>query len=488
MNEIVSSPGSYIEIAETNTALHLTNLVCYYDDVNANGVMLPYGETEEEQQSALEKAQTLRMMPVYAKCKRDRKGKDNFGSHELSVDPVTHEYTFGTTPIGVHENVYIEEHEVETVNGEVKKLPCLMAKQVIWKRNKNAVSAIRRLFSENKLRNSWEIMTHAYEYRDGVKILTDYEFMGNTFLGNTVAPAYGAASKVLDVACTDENAKAEVMLADALYQDYMDQNNEVRTMNENEQKMDENEVCEPSTAQDGEFVSENIAAENAPNECETAEEAHEESQDATEMETSALTSNDICDKLRKAFCCDMRRDGYCAFLFPEEHVAWFHEWGHDETEFTQIAYTVQDNEVTITGEETVRIALPIRELSQKYTEVSEKAKNLTDEVEELSKCKKRLAEIEDKEKEAKHNKEVAELRQYAIDAGCFTDEEIAGMQELFDNVSTLEVKAAVSDRLLAKRSQKTVEVSTDNAPRTNLEQEMEAPIDYVASVRNFLNN
>ena len=63
MNEIVSSPGSYIEIAETNTALHLTNLVCYYDDVNANGVMLPYGETEEEQQSALEKAQTLRMMP-----------------------------------------------------------------------------------------------------------------------------------------------------------------------------------------------------------------------------------------------------------------------------------------------------------------------------------------------------------------------------------------------------------------------------------------
>ena len=66
--------------------------------------------------------------------------------------------------------------------------------------------------------------------------------------------------------------------------------------------------------------------------------------------------------------------------------------------------------------------------------------------------------------------------------------EIAGMRELFDNVSTLEVKAAVSDRLLAKRSQKTVEVSTDNAPRTNLEQEMEAPIDYVASVRNFLNN
>lgn len=169
-------------------------------------------------------------------------------------------------------------------------------------------------------------------------------------------------------------------------------------------------------------------------------------------------------------------------------MAWFHEYGNDETEFTQVTYTVQDNEVTITGEETVRIALPIRELSQKYTEVSEKVKNLEDEVEELGKCKKRLAEIEDKEKEAKHNKEVAELRQYAIDAGCFTDEEIAGMQELFDNVSTLEVKAAVSDRLLAKRSQKTVEVSTDNAPRTNLEQEMDAPIDYVASVRNFLNN
>lgn len=483
----ILTPGSYIELAESNTALHLTNLVCYYDEVNGNNVMLRYGDTEEEQAETLERAQTLCMMPVYAKCKRDSKGRDNFGSHEVKIDPVTKEYTFGTVPIGVHESVSIEEHEVETYSGEIKKLPCLIAKQIIWKRNKNAVSAIRRLFAEHKLRNSWEIMTHEYEFKSGKKILTNYEFMGNVFLGSSVAPAYGNASKVLEVASQEGFDEVEIMIADALYQDSIEQKIEVNEVTDEMKIETAEEVLDPQPE-----TSEVDAPEEQPT-VETSEESIqsgqpvEEGSEPEKVETSALTDHDIHKLLTKTW--HENHPGqyvYCAFLFPGEKLAWMHSYEMLDTEFVQVSYNIENDDLIITEEVNVKIALPVRELSQKYQAVSQKVEDLTNEVSELSKCKEKLDAIEAAEQKEKHDKEVAELRKYAVESECFTDNEIAEMQSMFEEVKTLEVKVMVCDRMMAKKAVEVsaVEETAPEAPKTNLEED--APIDYVASVRNYL--
>ena len=48
-----------VEISESKTYLELTSRICYYDDTNANGVLLPSENAED-------KAQTLVNMPVPA--------------------------------------------------------------------------------------------------------------------------------------------------------------------------------------------------------------------------------------------------------------------------------------------------------------------------------------------------------------------------------------------------------------------------------------
>ena len=128
------------------------------------------------------------------------------------------ELFFDTTPIGVHTAVEIKDDTVD-VNGKLETLPCLFATQKIWKRNKNAVAAIKRLFAEGKLHNSWEIASYEYSFADGVKTITGYEFEGNTFLGYEFAdPAYGKDAKVVSLSQTDE-----LMVAEALSRDLIDQ-------------------------------------------------------------------------------------------------------------------------------------------------------------------------------------------------------------------------------------------------------------------------
>ena len=164
-----------IDIAENDLYLELTNRMCYYDDKNLNNVLLPYKGVEE---SALECAKSLINMPVQAKYKKIE-GQDDLGSHEMYITP-DGEVVFGTESIGTHVDVWIEETDVVTVSGETKKLPCLYAKKRIWKRNKNLINAIKRLYeSEDGLGSSWEIQTLEYIYKDGIKKLTNYLFLSD---------------------------------------------------------------------------------------------------------------------------------------------------------------------------------------------------------------------------------------------------------------------------------------------------------------------
>ena len=99
-----------VEISESKTYLELTSRICYYDDTNANGVLLPSENAED-------KAQTLVNMPVQAKYRTNIAGLPTFSGHEMYKDE-NGNVTFGTESIGTHTEVYIENADVN-VHGTI---------------------------------------------------------------------------------------------------------------------------------------------------------------------------------------------------------------------------------------------------------------------------------------------------------------------------------------------------------------------------------
>ena len=198
-----------IDIAEYDNFMILEQRLCYYDDKNLNNVMLPYADDPEKAEKI---AQTLVNMPVQARYKKIN-GKDDLGGHEMYTDKDGN-VQFDTMSIGVHTEAYIKEDEVTTVSGETKTLPCLFAKARLWTRYPNTIAAIKRLYeSDGGLNSSWEISTKEYTYANGVKTLTDYEFIANTCLGSLVTPAYAKTANAISL------SEEELMVAEALSQD-----------------------------------------------------------------------------------------------------------------------------------------------------------------------------------------------------------------------------------------------------------------------------
>lgn len=184
--------GKTVELSEEDGYLTLINRVCYYGEPNLNNVKLPVEGAEEA-------ARTLLHMPVVAAYQTGANGQPDLKGHEVSVDAVTNEIKFGTENIGTHTFVEIKEDTVD-VRGEMRTLPCLFARLKIWKRNKNVCAALKRLFAEGRLHNSWEIVSGECTYENDVKTLKTYRFEANCMLGEHHAPAYGGASSVLAMA------------------------------------------------------------------------------------------------------------------------------------------------------------------------------------------------------------------------------------------------------------------------------------------------
>lgn len=107
--ENICLASEVVEISEAKTYLELTSRICYYDDTNANGVLLP-------SEGAEEKAQTLINMPVQALYRTNLLGEPTFSGHEMYKDE-NGDIQFGTQSIGTHTEVYIKNTDVD-VRGE----------------------------------------------------------------------------------------------------------------------------------------------------------------------------------------------------------------------------------------------------------------------------------------------------------------------------------------------------------------------------------
>lgn len=463
-DERVVLASKVVELSESKTYIDLVDRVCFYDAPNLNGVMLP-------SEGAIDKAQTLVNMPVVAKYRQDAQGNPDLGSHEMYVDPATGQVKFGTESVGTHMAVEIKDDVVD-VGGVKKTLPCLFATYRIWNRNKNVANAVKRLYSAGKLGNSWEILSSAFTFADGVKTLTDYVFDGRALLGSGVTPAYGSNACTLSMASVNE---CESVIAEALAQDLC-------TGKEEPMK---NPNIDPEVA---ETVEESIPAENpeaaaeVPAETQVSEENQtDEGEPGTEV--AMLTVRDLRVKITEAYCQKYPRTwGYLAFLFPNENIAWFEDEDREsELDYQMITYTVENDVVTISDATPVKLTVSVAQVNDVLAErdsalVSANAtiNDLKAQVAELTPYKEAAdaAEKERLEAEAEKNREAFKRRM--LDSKLFTQAEVDTSEQLkamIENLDENAMKMEIAERFMKQMTTKTETPEQVIAERTNLTEE-----------------
>ena len=469
---LTSSTIELSEDEENSQFLTLVNRICYYDEPNLISVLLPSDTAEECAQSLID-------MPVYAKCRTNADGEPTFGSHEVALD-ADGELFFDTTPIGVHTAVEIKDDTVD-VNGKLETLPCLFATQKIWKRNKNAVAAIKRLFAEGKLHNSWEIASYEYSFADGVKTITGYEFEGNTFLGYEFAdPAYGKDAKVVSLSQTDE-----LMVAEALSRDLIDQKSskEDETLKKNktsaqvEPQVDpqvDPQATEPAvepaqvapvepTVEPAQAEPQNIE----PAQAEPAEPQPEEPQG--EPVVASLTDWDIQRKIDEG-ARDLIDGWYwVAYLFPEEHKALLRVEGNDELSYVQVSYVVNDDDtVTVSDPVDVKLSVSVSEINSKVAELTDTIASLNQKVNDLTAEVETLTPYREAAQKAEHDAAEAKLRAYAENSKQFTEEELQSeeMTKIFSELDESALKMMIADRVVSAQAQQIQ--ATVSAPQVQL--------------------
>lgn len=469
---LTSSTIELSEDEENSQFLTLVNRICYYDEPNLNSVLLPSDTAEECAQSLID-------MPVYAKCRTNADGEPTFGSHEVALD-ADGELFFDTTPIGVHTAVEIKDDTVD-VNGKLETLPCLFATQKIWKRNKNAVAAIKRLFAEGKLHNSWEIASYEYSFADGIKTITGYEFEGNTFLGYEFAdPAYGKDAKVVSLSQTDE-----LMVAEALSRDLIDQKSskEDETLKKNktsaqvEPQVDpqvDPQVTEPAvepaqaapvepTVEPAQAEPQNIE----PAQAEPAEPQPEEPQG--EPVVASLTDWDIQRKIDQGARGLIDGWYWVAYLFPEEHKALLRVEGNDELSYVQVSYVVNDDDtVTVSDPVDVKLSVSVSEINSKVAELTDTIASLNQKVNDLTAEVETLTPYREAAQKAEHDAAEAKLRAYAENSKQFTEEELQSeeMTKIFSELDESALKMMIADRVVSAQAQQIQ--ATVSAPQVQL--------------------
>lgn len=497
-NKPFSMIGEVVDVAEHTTYLELTSRVCFYNEPNLNNDMLPYDDT------TLEKAQTLVNMPVQGRYKTNSNGEPTFGSHEM-VKKKDGTIEFKTSSIGTHTDVYIENDNVD-VNGTIKNLPCLFAKYRIWKRYKNVVAAVQRLFNLGKLYSSWEINTYQYLYDRGIRKVTDYEFLSNCLLGYEYAyPSYGTSANAISMAQLNDN---QLMIAEALSQDLLDEN----IINDNKE---ENLLAKKNeTPVDENIVANTVSSEETNLDNATASTTEEKTEPTPTTDSAQLTDWDLRDKVREACRAKLNKWCWATFLFPNEKEVWCEYEGRDtELDYVKFTYEVsEDDTITVSEPEYVKLTVSVAEINTKIAELekevetvkaelnikndaitkaSETIQSLNTQIAELTPYKEQVevAEREKIEKQIVAEKEA--LKNKLLKGNLFTETEITEkeIQDLIEARDVSAINSLIADKFVAsfdvKEDIETKE-STDTAEEVatataNLESE-----DAETDVRSFM--
>ena len=461
---------------------------------NKNGVALDRNTIENWMS-------TLKNKPLVGKIKMRYDGEYDFTGHNVreveKVDENGNKYReveFDTEAFGTFFDVAIE-----TINDK----EYIVASCEIWKRFTKACEIIVNRIQEGSLSTSWEISVEKSTQGiiDGLmtKIIQAGRFIGHCLLGKNVSPAYDS-SGLLEIASTNYDMEfAEALSQDILSQG-LDKENEAKEEN-NLQSNIETQVAEENVE---ETVVETPVADTTESSTET-----EVTENKDETEVSQLTEYDLRKKICEA--CRAKLDKWCwiSFHFPVEKEVWLEVDGREsELDFVRMTYTVENDTITVSDPEDVKLTVSIAEVNTKIAELEaevstkdeaiiksgEEIARLKTEISELSPFKEKFekAEQERIENELKEKKD--NLVSSITKSGLITKDEIEASEELkgyVDNLDEKSLKAILADRYIASLNDNTTEISeTQNeveteTASTNLDGLEDEQLDVKSIMKNY---
>ena len=444
---------------------------------------------------------TLKNKPLVGKIKMRYDGEYDFTGHNVreveKVDENGNKYReveFDTEAFGTFFDVAIE-----TINDK----EYIVASCEIWKRFTKACEIIVNRIQEGSLSTSWEISVEKSTQGiiDGLmtKIIQAGRFIGHCLLGKNVSPAYDS-SGLLEIASTNYDMEfAEALSQDILSQG-LDKENEAKEEN-NLQSNIETQVAEENVE---ETVVETPVADTTESSTET-----EVTENKDETEVSQLTEYDLRKKICEA--CRAKLDKWCwiSFHFPVEKEVWLEVDGREsELDFVRMTYTVENDTITVSDPEEVKLTVSIADVNTKIAELEAEVSTKDDAIiksgEEIAKLKTEISELSpfkekfEKAEQERIENELKEKKETIISSitksGLITREEIETSEELkgyVENLDEKSLKAVLADRYIASLNDNTTEISeTQNeveteTASTNLDGLEDEQLDVKSIMKNY---
>lgn len=463
LSEEQNNPDSYIA----------KFIICDFSR-NRNGVAL----NRETAESWIE---TLKNKPLVGKITMKYDGSYDFSGHNMKVikkiDDNGNEYQeaeFNTEAFGTFFDVGIE-----TIN----EIECIVATCEIWKRFTKACDIIVNRIKNGTLNTSWEISStdSSQGIIDGLmtKIINTGRFIGHCLLGKDITPAY-QSSGLLEIASTTY----DIEFNEALSSDII--------------AAELNESFKEGGKQETMKKNEPITSENA-----------EDIQLETKTTVAQLTEYDLRKKLREACRTKLNDWCYIAFHFPNEKEIWVEKDSREsELDYIRFTYSVENDMVTISEPENVKLTVNISEVNSKIEELqaeitekddflvkaSENIAALTTEIGELQPFKEKFELAEQAKIQAEQEAKKEDIISSITKSGLITKDEIISSTELKGYVDAFDeksLKAIVAERFMANLSteenSKTIETSSTNTETasTNLNN-VEDEIDTKSIMKKYL--
>jgi len=470
-NERILLSGTPIEIADFKEYKLATFLISVCDEPDLEGRIIPKESADLYHSSIVG-------FPIVAKLVRNTAGEAvDFAGHEMYLvknEKGKKEVRFGTHPIGSVVKSWTEDREVA---GYVGKKHCVMIQAKLWStRYPEYFKVLDKLWASNNVKSSWEIAVSEVVQTAKGRILKAFSFIGNALLGSSVIGAVPGAGVYEYAQKTDDGNNPEFELAMALSQDVAVSNNQrkegdadmEKEKNTPVEEAEEKEQVAPATETSaGEADTESTSDENQNGDNGNSENAPENEDNA---ETASLTDWDIKEKIEGAHRAKTSQWCWVCWLFPAENKAWIRdETCQSDTDYIQVEYAVDGDEVTIISETACKLTVSVAEVNDAIAarddaiaKANAQINDLTAEVAELKPYK----DAADKAEQERIEQETAEKRQAfkaeMVKTKLFTEEEIETSEALMAMVNNMDeaaFKAEVAERFI-KNMQNSTETET----------------------------
>lgn len=448
--------GSPIEIAEFEDHKMATFLISVLDEYDLNGRMIPKESGELYHSSIVG-------FPILAKMVCDENGQPtDFAGHEMYIKTDkdgNSQVRFDTHPIGSVVESWIEERPVAGYTGNKS---CIMIKAKLWStRYPEYFAVLDKLWAANNVKSSWELTVQEVVQTTKGRILKAFSFIGNTLLGSKVVGAVPGAG-VYEYAQADP----ELELAAALSKDVC-----IEAQRKEDEPLDENMMMENQPAESASVdpvIEETVtdpateaasATENTPDNATI--EMTENVTIGNGVESAALTVNDLRRRIADAYINKVNKWAWMAFWFPENHEAWLEAEGREsELDFVKIAYEVNDDAVTITGEEFVKLTVSVAEINnvlEARDNVIEKANakinELSTKIAELQPYKDAADQAERERMEAEIAEKREKFREKMVSSKLFSEDELETsevLKSMIERMDEVSLKNEIAERFMAK--------------------------------------